>query len=64
MKTFFAELAERMFNFVYENYLMWIKVTKYNEKRLLKILTGLIRTNLAEIKLFFVAMRTKKLIGI
>ena len=31
IQTFFPELAERMFNFVYENYLMWIKVTKYNE---------------------------------
>ena len=35
----FTELAERMFNFVYENYLMWIKVTKYIEN-LLYLING------------------------
>ena len=32
MQTFFTELAEHMFNIVYENYPMLIKITKYKKK--------------------------------
>ena len=37
MQTFFTELAEHMFNSVYENYPMLFKITKYNKNELFLI---------------------------